>query len=90
MSKIHAKSIGESEDEKSSRLRERNFLDKLVIRATTELKNAHIMQMIKELNKKLETAGSEEEMELMNRFLQLQDLKKVLAKNLGERIILKY
>ena len=32
----------------------------------------------------------EEEMELMNRFLQLQDLKKVLAKNLGERIILKY
>ena len=90
LSKIHAKSIGESEDEKSSRLRERNFLDKLVIRATTELKNAHIMQMIKELNKKLETAGSEEEMELMNRFLQLQDLKKVLAKNLGERIILKY
>ncbi|MDO5524353.1 MAG: DNA primase [Bacteroidia bacterium] len=90
LSKIHARSIGESEDEKGSRLRERNFLDKLVIRATTELKNAHIMQMIKELNKKLETAGPEEETELMTRFMQLQDLKKVLAKNLGERIILKF
>ncbi|MDO5663956.1 MAG: DNA primase [Bacteroidia bacterium] len=90
LSKIHAKSIGESEDEKSSRLRERNFLDKLVIRATTELKNAHIMQMIKELNKKLESANSEEESELMIQFMRLQDLKKALAKELGERIILKY
>lgn len=90
LSKIHAKSIGESEDEKSSRLHERNLLDKLVVRATTELKNAHIMQMIKELRKKLEIADSEEETELMGRLLQLQDLKKVLAKNLGERIILKY
>lgn len=90
LSKIHAKSIGESEDEKSSRLRERNSLDKLVVRATTELKNAHIMQMIKDVKKAIVSADSEEQMELMMQLRQLQDLKKMLAKNLGERIILKY
>lgn len=90
LSKIHAKSIGESEDEKSSRLRERNSLDKLVIRATTELKNAHVMQRINEVKKRIETADAQQQMELMNELRQLQDLKKVLAKNLGERIILRY
>ena len=90
LSKIHAKSIGESEDEKSSRLRERNSLDKLVIRATTELKNAHVMQQINEVKKSIETADTQQQLELMNELRQLQDLKKVLAKNLGERIILKY
>ena len=90
LSKIHAKSIGESEDEKSSRLRERNSLDKLVIRATTELKNAHVMQRINEVKKNIETADAQQQMELMNELRQLQDLKKVLAKNLGERIILRY
>lgn len=90
LSKIHAKSIGESEDEKSSRLRERNSLDKLVMRATTELKNAHVMQRINEVKKNIETADAQQQMELMNELRQLQDLKKVLAKNLGERIILRY
>jgi len=90
LSKIHAKSIGESEDEKSSRLRERNSLDKLVVRATTELKNAHVMQRINEVKKSIETADAQQQLELMNELRQLQDLKKVLAKNLGERIILRY
>ena len=90
LSKIHAKSIGESEDEKSSRLRERNSLDKLVIRATTELKNAHVMQRINEVKKNIETADAQQQMELMNELRQLQDLKKELAKDLGERIILRY
>lgn len=90
LSKIHAKSIGEGEDEKSSRLRERNSLDRLVIRATTELKNAHVMQRINEVKKSIETADARQQLELMNELRQLQDLKKVLAKNLGERIILRY
>ena len=90
LSKIHAKSIGEGEDEKSSRLRERNSLDKLVIRATTELKNAHVMQRINEVKKGIETADAPQQLELMNELRQLQDLKKALAKNLGERIILRY
>ena len=90
LSKIHAKSIGESEDEKSSRLRERNSLDKLVVRATTELKNAHVMQRINGVKKSIETADAQQQLELMNELRQLQDLKKVLAKNLGERIILRY
>ena len=90
LSKIHAKSIGESEDEKSSRLRERISLDKLVVRATTELKNAHVMQRINGVKKSIETADAQQQLELMNELRQLQDLKKVLAKNLGERIILRY
>ena len=90
LSKIHAKSIGESEDEKSSRLRERNSLDRLVIRATTELKNAHVMQRINEVKKGIEAADPEQQLELMTELRQLQDLKKALAKSLGERIILKY
>lgn len=90
MSKIHAKLIGESIDDKSSRLRERNLLDKLVVRATTELKNAHVMQRINEVKKEIETADGEQLLERMGELRRLQDLKKVLAKNLGERIILKY
>lgn len=90
LSKIHAKSIGESEDEQSSRLRERNSLDKLVVRATTELKNAHVMQRIDEIKKEIQTADPQKERVLMDELRELQDLKKVLAKNLGERIVLKY
>ncbi|HHT29081.1 MULTISPECIES: DNA primase [Petrimonas] len=90
LSKIHAKLIGESIDDKSSRLRERNLLDKLVVRATTELKNAHVMQRINEVKKEIETADGEQLLERMGELRRLQDLKKVLAKNLGERIILKY
>jgi DNA primase len=90
LSKIHAKLIGESIDDKSSRLRERNLLDKLVVRATTELKNAHVMQRINEVKKEIETADGEQLLERMDELRRLQDLKKVLAKNLGERIILKY
>lgn len=90
LSKIHAKLIGESEDEKSSRLRERNSLDRLVFRATTELKNAHVMQLIKEVRNAIKVAKPEELMALMDKLRELQDLKKILAKNLGERIILRY
>lgn len=90
LSKIHAKLIGESEDEKSSRLRERNSLDRLVFRATTELKNAHVMQLIKEVRNSIKVAEPGEVMELMDKLRELQDLKKILAKNLGERIILRY
>ena len=81
LSKIHAKLIGESIDDKSSRLRERNLLDKLVVRATTELKNAHVMQRINEVKKEIETADGEQLLERMGELRRLQDLKKCWQKS---------
>ena len=47
-------------------------------------------QVASQIEKNIETADAQQQMELMNELRQLQDLKKVLAKNLGERIILRY
>ncbi len=90
LSKIHAKSIGEKENEKSSRLRERNSLEKLVPRATTELKNAHVLSRINEVKAAIKAAEGDEISSLMAELKALQELKKVLAKYLGERIVLKF
>ncbi len=90
LSKIHARAIGERENDKSSRLRERNSLDKLVIRATTELKNAYVMQKIKTVKDNIKKANESNIMALMTELKDLQDLKMILAKRLGERIVLKY
>lgn len=90
LSKIHAKSIGEDIDSKDSRLLEENMLNILVPRATTELKNAYVMQKIKEIRDAMKTADSEDALVLIGELKELQEVKKVLAKELGERIILKY
>lgn len=90
LSKIHAKSMGEDEDDKSSRLRERNSLDRLVIRATTELKNAYVLERINALKDRLKSASPDKIMDLIAELKDLQNLKVILAKNLGERIVLKY
>ena len=90
LSKIHAKSIGEKENEKSSRLRERNSLERLVPRATTELKNAHILSRIHEVKSAIKKAQGDEVIPLMKQLKELQELKKILAKYLGERIVLKF
>lgn len=90
LSKIHSKSIGEKEDDKSSKLIERNSLDKLVIRATTELKNAYVMKRIQEVKDKIKVASADTILELMAELKELQNLKMILAKSLGERIVLRY
>lgn len=90
LSKIHAKAMGEREDDKSSRLNERNSLDRLVIRATTELKNAYVIERVKEVKSKIKTAAPDKIMELMSELKDLQSLKIILAKSLGERIVLRY
>ena len=90
LSKIHAKSIGEKEDEMGSRLRERNSLDRLVVRAIAELKNAYVMQNIKEVKKEIKKADHNRQLELMEKLKGLQEFKKLLAKNLGERIVLRF
>jgi len=90
LSKIHAKSIGEEIDSEDSRLAEKNDLENLVPRATTELKYAYVLEKIKDLKKTMQSADSDELFMLITQLQELQTIKKELSKLLGERIVLKY
>lgn len=90
LSKIHAKSIGEEIDSEDSRLAEKNDLENLVPRATTELKYAYVLEKIKEIKKTMQSANSDELVTLITQLQELQTIKKELSKLLGERIVLKY
>lgn len=90
LSKIHSKMLGEEVGDKNSRLREENHLITMVPRATTELKNAYVTKKIEEVRAELKKGGSEDYISLISRLKELQEIRKFLAKQLGERIILKY
>ena len=90
LSKIHAKSIGEEFDSEDSRLAEKNDLENLVPRATTELKYAYVLEKIKDIKKTMQSANSDELVTLITQLQELQTIKKELSKLLGERIVLKY
>ncbi len=90
LSKIHAKLLSENTNDKDSCLIEENSLETLVPRATTELKNAYVLQKIERIKKAMQTADSDQMITLLQELRQLQNIKKELAKILGERIILKY
>ncbi|MDN5297288.1 MAG: primase [Bacteroidota bacterium] len=90
LSKIHAKSIGEEIDSEDSRLAEKNDLENLVPRATTELKYAYVLEKIKDIKKTMQSANSDELVTLITQLQELQTIKKELSKLLGERIVLKY
>lgn len=90
LSKIHAKILGEELGDKDSRLLEENLLNSYVPRATTELKNAYVLQQIKEIKEEMRNSNPDESLSLIVRLRQLQEIKKILSKELGERIILKY
>ena len=90
LSKIHAKILGEEMGDKSSRLLEKNLLNSYVPRATTELKNFYVLQKIEELKKEMKSGNKDDYVTLITRLKQLQEIKKVLSKELGERIVLKY
>ena len=94
LSKIHAKSLGEDLEGDSSRLLEENLLEILVPRVTTELKNAYIMKQIALIMKKAKEAESKNDFETTIKLLEerkkLEEIKKILAKMLGEQVILKY
>lgn len=90
LSKIHAKLLSENTNDKDSCLIEENSLETLVPRATTELKNAYVLQKIERVKKAMQTADSDQMVTLLQELRQLQNIKKELAKILGERIILKY
>lgn len=90
LSNIHSKILGEEVGDKSSRLLEQNHLSNFVPRATTELKNAYVMQKIEEVKEEIKNSEHDRYPELITQLKQLQDIKRVLAKELGERIVLKY
>lgn len=91
LSKIHAKILGEDLEDKASRLLEQNLLRNYVPRATTELKNAYVLQKISEVKEEIKKCGdTDESLKLISKLKQLQEIKKVLSKTLGERIILKF
>lgn len=85
LSKYHSK-FHELEDEK-------DLLDQLVVRDIFALKDAYIIRQIKETLGKMKDAQAtndwEQAMELMKELTRLNDIKAVLSKELGERIVLK-
>lgn len=71
---------------------EEDKLDQLVVRDLFAFKEAYIMRQLKEKQeqlKQLSSADPEQIMTVMKEIEQLNEIKKVLSKELGERIILK-
>lgn len=89
LSKIHARILGEEEGDKHSRLLEENNLKTLVPRATTELKNEYVLRKMAAIREKMKTDNADH-LSLMRQLRELQEAKKLLAKELGERIVLKF
>lgn len=72
---------------------EEDRLDHLVLRDLYALKDAYILQKIKEVQVKIKEAQTEgkleEALEQMKQLTRLNEIKNVLSKELGERIVLK-
>lgn len=72
---------------------EEDKLDQLVIRELYALKDAYILHQIKEIQIQLKNIQINQDMdqafELMKRLTRLNEIKTILSKELGERIILK-
>ena len=94
LSKIHAKALGEEHDDEKSILLEENSLEILIPRVTTELKNAYVMQQISMVMKEIKEAQNRDDFEATLKLLEekkkLEEIKKLLAKMLGEQVILRY
>lgn len=93
LSKIHLKQYGENVKREETPLAEEVQLMTSVPRVMTELKNEHVILQMKKLKEQLsaiQKSGSwDEALELMKQIKQLDDVRRGLAKFLGERIILK-
>ena len=94
LSKIHAKALGEEHDDVNSILLEENSLEVSIPRVTTELKNAYVMKQISHVMKEIKEADEKGDFETTLKLLQekkkLEEIKKLLAKMLGEQVVIKY
>lgn len=93
LSKIHLKRFGENVKIEETPLSEEANLMTSVPRVMTELKNQHVYLQIVKVKERLQTAQREKNMdkafELMKQLKFLDEVRKELAKALGERIVLK-
>lgn len=94
LSKLHIKQFGENLKKEDTPLAEEKHLWKNVPRAVTELKDAHISKQMKEIKEDLEKKQKEKDWDgaiiLMQKLKEIDEIKKILAKELGERIILRW
>ncbi|EGK00029.1 DNA primase [Dysgonomonas gadei] len=94
LSKLHIKQFGENAKKEDTPLAEEKHLRKDVPRIVTELKNAYITKRIKEIKDEMAVKQKEGNwdtaIELMQQIKELEEVKKALAKALGERIILRW
>lgn len=94
LSKVHMKQYGENMKQEDTPLAEEKQLATAVPRVLTELKGAFVTDEIKAIKKRMVQAQKEGDMEttiqMMRELKQLEEIKKVLAKVLGERIVLKW
>ncbi|GAB6007819.1 DNA primase [Dysgonomonas reticulitermitis] len=94
LSKVHTKQFGENAKQDDTPMAEGKHLLKNVPRVLTELKDAHITKRIKDIKEEMEQkqkAGDwDAAIDLMRRIKDFEDIKKALAKALGERIILRW
>ncbi len=72
---------------------EEDKLDQLVIRELYAFKDAYVLSQIKEIQAQIKNTQNNEDMEqvfeLMKKLTRLNEIKNILSKELGERIILK-
>ena len=89
-SKIHLKQFGENVKIEDTPLAEEKHLAKSVPWVLTELKNAHVEANLENLLKQLETEKDFNVMkDLLLQIKELKEIKKILAKALGERVVLR-
>ena len=94
LSKVHTKQFGENAKQEDTPFAEHKLLDTSVPRVLTELKNAHVTIQIKEIKKQMTEKQKEGDMDatmqLMHQLKGLEEIKGMLAKVLGERIVLRW
>ncbi len=94
LSKVYTKQYGENVRKEDTPLAEEKHLTKTVPRVLVELKDAYISKQVRDLKEEMAARQKEGDMdatiELMQQLKQLEEIKKALAKALGERIILRW
>lgn len=94
LSKVHLKQFGDNLTREETPLDERKHLEVSVPRVLTELKDAFITLQLKEIKDAMKQKQKEKDtdavIELMHKLKELEDIKRMLAKVLGERVILRY
>lgn len=94
LSKVHMRQFGENLKQADTPLAEEKQLETAVPRVLTELKNAFILLQIKKIKAQMKQKQSEGDFDasiaLMLQLKGLEEVKRALAKMLGERVILRW